>query len=153
MKVDWTGRAIAQAVSRRLPTAAARVRSQVRSCGICGGQSGTEADFLRVLQFPPTPPHSSSSIIRSWYNRPVSGRCTKWTRSHFTRRDLIRRRKLTAWPPPSPDLTPMDCFLRGHLKEQYLRSRGKISSSCNNGRCQNFNSCYRKCCTAHCRLP
>jgi hypothetical protein len=30
------GRAIAQAVSRRLPTAAARVRVQVRSCGICG---------------------------------------------------------------------------------------------------------------------
>jgi hypothetical protein len=31
-------RAIAQAVSRRLPTAAAGVRVQVRSCGICGGQ-------------------------------------------------------------------------------------------------------------------
>jgi hypothetical protein len=35
------GRAITQAVSRRLPAAAARVRAQVRSCGICGGQSGT----------------------------------------------------------------------------------------------------------------
>jgi hypothetical protein len=46
------GRAIAQAVSRWLPTAAARVRSQVRSCGICGGQSGSGAGFLRVLQFP-----------------------------------------------------------------------------------------------------
>jgi hypothetical protein len=33
------GRAIAQVVSRWLPTAAARVRSQVRSCGICGGHS------------------------------------------------------------------------------------------------------------------
>jgi hypothetical protein len=40
------GRAIAQAVSRWLPTAAARVRSQVRSCGTCGGQSGTGAGFL-----------------------------------------------------------------------------------------------------------
>jgi hypothetical protein len=46
------GRDIAQAVSRLLPTAAARVRAQVRSCVICGGQSGTRAGFLRVLWFP-----------------------------------------------------------------------------------------------------
>jgi hypothetical protein len=77
---------MAQAVSRRLPTAAARVRAQVWSC--CG-QSGTGAGFLRVLRFPlpvlipPTPPHSSS-IIWDWYNRPNSGRRTKWTQSHPT---------------------------------------------------------------------
>jgi hypothetical protein len=47
-----TGRAIAQAVSRRLATAAARIRSQVTSYGICGGQNGTGAGFLRVLRFP-----------------------------------------------------------------------------------------------------
>jgi hypothetical protein len=44
-------RAVAQAVSRRLPTAAARVRVQVRSCEIFGGQSDTGTCFLRVLQF------------------------------------------------------------------------------------------------------
>jgi hypothetical protein len=46
-----TGRAVAQAVRRRLPNAAARVRVQV-ACGVCGGQSGTGAGFLRVLRFP-----------------------------------------------------------------------------------------------------
>jgi hypothetical protein len=48
----YPGRAVAQAVSHRLPTAAALVPVQVRSCDICGGQSGTGAGFLRVLRFP-----------------------------------------------------------------------------------------------------
>jgi hypothetical protein len=46
------GRAIAQAVSRWLPTAAARVRSRVWLSVICGGQSGAGAGSLRVLRFP-----------------------------------------------------------------------------------------------------
>jgi hypothetical protein len=55
------GLAVAQAVSRRLRTTAARVRAQVRSRGICGGQSSTGAGFLRVFQLslpiiPLTPP-------------------------------------------------------------------------------------------------
>jgi hypothetical protein len=82
------GRAIAQAISRRLPTAAARVRSRVRSYEICGGQSGTWAGFLRVLRFPLpilVPPNAScSSVFRDWYDRPISGRRTKWTQSHLT---------------------------------------------------------------------
>jgi hypothetical protein len=57
------GRAIAEAVSRWLPTAAARVQSRVWSSGICGGQSGIGAGFLRVLRFPLPfiPPNSLSS--------------------------------------------------------------------------------------------
>jgi hypothetical protein len=51
--VTWQpGRAIAQAVSRRLPTAPARVQTRVWSSGICGGQNGAGAGFLRVLRFP-----------------------------------------------------------------------------------------------------
>jgi hypothetical protein len=70
------GRAIAQAVSRWLPTAVARVRARVWSCGICGGQSGAGAGFLRVLRFslpifiPPIAPQSPSSIIWGLYNKP-----------------------------------------------------------------------------------
>jgi hypothetical protein len=72
----YKGRAIAQAVSRWLPTAAAHVRARVWSCGIFGGQSGAGAGFLRVLKFPlpifipPIAPQSSSSIIWGLYNRP-----------------------------------------------------------------------------------
>jgi hypothetical protein len=57
--VGHAGRAIAQAVSRWVPTAAAR------------------AGFLLVLRFPlpifipPIYPQSPSPIIRGWYNRPV----------------------------------------------------------------------------------
>jgi hypothetical protein len=75
------GRAIAQAVSRRL-------QAQVRSCGTSGGQSGTGAGFLRVLSsplpilIPPTALHSSLFIIWGWYKKPISGRITKSTQSH-----------------------------------------------------------------------
>jgi hypothetical protein len=59
------GRAIAEVVSRWLPTAAARIQSRVWSSGICGGQSDLGAGFLRVLQFPlpfipPNSPFSQS---------------------------------------------------------------------------------------------
>jgi hypothetical protein len=65
LKID---RVTAQAVSRWLPTAAARVRS----CGICGGQNSTGAVFLLVLRFPlpiffpPIALQSPSSIMWGW---------------------------------------------------------------------------------------
>jgi hypothetical protein len=86
------GRAVAQQVSRRFPTAAVRVLAQIRSCGICGEQSGTGVGFLRVssvplpMLIPPTAPHSSSIIWR-WYNRPIGGKITKWYQSHPTPRN------------------------------------------------------------------
>jgi hypothetical protein len=79
------GRAMAQAVSHRFPTATGRIRARVRSGGIRSEQSDTGVGFLRVLRFPlpilipPTTPHSSSSIIRGSYNTPITGRCAKWT--------------------------------------------------------------------------
>jgi hypothetical protein len=82
--INNAGRAIAQAVGHWFPTLAARFRVQVRLRGVCSGKSGIGAGFLRVLRFPlpilipPTAPHSSS-IIRGWYIRPVSGWRTNWT--------------------------------------------------------------------------
>jgi hypothetical protein len=56
------GRAVAQAVSRWLPTTATWVCVQA-ACGVCGRQSGTGAGFLRVHWFPLPifPPISPSS--------------------------------------------------------------------------------------------
>jgi hypothetical protein len=48
----------------------------------------TGAGFLRLLRFPlpiripQIAPQSPSSIIWGWYNRPNSGRSTKWTQFH-----------------------------------------------------------------------
>jgi hypothetical protein len=76
--------------SRWLPTVVVRVRGLVWSSGICGGQSGAEAGFLRVLRFPlpifipPIAPQSSSPIIWGWYNRPISGRRAEWTQMDST---------------------------------------------------------------------
>jgi hypothetical protein len=47
------GRTVVQAVRRRLPTTAARVRAHARSCAICCGQSGTEVGFFsKYFGFP-----------------------------------------------------------------------------------------------------
>jgi hypothetical protein len=72
------GRAIVQAVSRQVSTAAGRVRARLRLRGIFGGQSGTGVGFLRVLRFhlpilvPPTAPHSSSTIRGSYNGKTVA---------------------------------------------------------------------------------
>jgi hypothetical protein len=42
---------MAQAVSNPLLTAEARVHFRFSPCGVSGGQSGTEAGFLRVIRF------------------------------------------------------------------------------------------------------
>jgi hypothetical protein len=67
----------------------------------CGGRSDTGAGFLRVHRFlltiltPPNSPYAS--VIRGWYNRPVSGRRTRWTQAHPTTRN--RKKKTTNFSP------------------------------------------------------
>jgi hypothetical protein len=57
------GRAMAQAVSRRPPTAEARVRSRVSPCGICGGQSGTGTGFSPSTSVFPWQFHSAGAPL------------------------------------------------------------------------------------------
>jgi hypothetical protein len=91
----YSGRAIAQAVNRRLPTAPVRVRYQVRSCGICGGPRGIGVGFLIVFRFHlpiltrPGVPYSS--IIRGWYSTLISGLRTKWSQSHPTQQKIKKK--------------------------------------------------------------
>jgi ribosomal protein L37AE/L43A len=56
----WKGRAIAQAISRWLPTVAARVRARVWSCGICGGHSGARGRFSPSTSVSPANLHSTN---------------------------------------------------------------------------------------------
>jgi hypothetical protein len=70
------GRAIAQAASRWLPTAAARVRARVWSSGICGGQNWRWGRFSPSSSVSPANLHSTncSTITLIYhlglYNRP-----------------------------------------------------------------------------------
>jgi hypothetical protein len=95
--LNQSGRALAQAVSRWLPTASERVQAQVRSYGICGRQSDTGASSLQVLRFPfllipPTESESTSLIIQGWCNRPNRGLGTEWTKSHPTPKKLKKKK-------------------------------------------------------------
>jgi hypothetical protein len=57
------GRAMAQVVSRRPPTAEAQARSRVSPRGICGGQSGTGTGFTPSTSVFPCQFHSTSAPL------------------------------------------------------------------------------------------
>jgi hypothetical protein len=54
---------MAQAVSRRSPTAEARVRSLVSPCGICCGQSGIRTGFSPSTSVFPCQFHSTGATL------------------------------------------------------------------------------------------
>jgi hypothetical protein len=57
------GRAMGQAVSRKPPTAEARVRSRVSTCAICGGQCGTGTGFSASSSAFPCQFHSTGAPL------------------------------------------------------------------------------------------
>jgi hypothetical protein len=69
--VQAYGLAVAQAVSCRLPTTASLVRARAKSCGICGGKSGTGAGFLRILPSPLPLIHSTNYSTNLTIYHPV----------------------------------------------------------------------------------
>jgi hypothetical protein len=81
------GRAVAQAVSRWLPTSAARVRFQA-ACGVCGGQSGTGCTFSPSTSVSPANHHYTNFfniiITLGWHSRPIGGRSAEWTQLDST---------------------------------------------------------------------
>jgi hypothetical protein len=85
---------------------------------------------------------------RQWLNATYPGR---W----------IGRRGTIAWPPRSPDLTPMDGFLVRTTagarlctpSHEYRRSRGKNSGCSDDNRYQHVKACSRERRAAHWRLP
>jgi hypothetical protein len=90
-------RAVAQAVSRWLPTVAARVRVRA-ACGVCDGQRGIGAGFLPSTSVSPANHSTNFSIIIitwGWHSRPISGCNAKWTQldstPHYTN---LKKRKL-----------------------------------------------------------
>jgi hypothetical protein len=68
--VSDPGPAIAQEISSQLSTAADRIKS----CGICGEDSGSWEGFLKAFQFPlpvlipPTAPYSSIIVLSTLYS-------------------------------------------------------------------------------------
>jgi hypothetical protein len=71
------GRAVAQAVSRWLPTAAVRFRIRA-ACGVCGEQKRQWGRFSPSTSVSSVSHHSTTfSIIiitRGWHNKPIGGR-------------------------------------------------------------------------------
>jgi hypothetical protein len=67
-----------QAVSRRLPTAEARVRSRVSPCGIGGGQSGIGAGFSPSTSVFPCHFHSTGAPLLGKGQKKRENICTVW---------------------------------------------------------------------------
>jgi hypothetical protein len=86
---SYSGHAIALAVTLRLPRAAAWVRSQFRSCWICGGKRNTGGRFSRSTSVCPVTSHSIKCCILI-YNPGLVQYAKQWPMcqvdlvSHFT---------------------------------------------------------------------
>jgi hypothetical protein len=99
-KSSGVSRAIAQAVSRRLPTATARVQTRVWSCGILWWTKVALGQVFSSENFGLFPLHNLhsicfSTITRGWHNRP--GVAAVPIASQFRIKKKKRVRDCTSW--------------------------------------------------------
>jgi hypothetical protein len=75
------GRAVAQAVSRWLPTTASRFRVRAEHVGFVVDKAALGEVFFEYFGFPANHSTNFSIIIitRGWHNRPIGGRSAEWT--------------------------------------------------------------------------
>jgi hypothetical protein len=122
------GRAVAQAVSRWLPTSAARVRVRA-ACEICGGQSGTEAGF---------PYQSSFHQFLHHHNHPVLAQYAYWWPQgrvdaiglHLPLYQFKKGRNAWVWPGLSNrgQGTEMGSFEYGNELSEFIRQVNFLAS-------------------------
>jgi hypothetical protein len=86
MLTHANGRAIAQAVSPWLPTAAARVRARSGHVGFVVEKVALGQVFSEYFGFPANHSTNFTVIIftRGRYNRPIGGRRAEWTQLDST---------------------------------------------------------------------
>jgi hypothetical protein len=91
--MNLLGRAIAEAVSRRLPTAAARARARSGHVGFVVDKGALGQVFSKYLVSPANHSTNFSIIIitRGWHNRPAGGRSAEWTQLDTTPTIQIKR--------------------------------------------------------------
>jgi hypothetical protein len=95
-----TGCAVAQAVNRWFPTAAAWVRVLAENVGFVVNKAALEQVFFEYFGVPANHHSTNFSILitRGWHNRPISGRSAEWTQLDSSPYQL--NKNLTACPCP-----------------------------------------------------
>lgn len=99
-----------------------------------------EGDFFNAIEEIPLLERANSYLQLD--GAPIHGTrpVVAWLENHFPNKWIGRRSPVINWPPRSPDLTPADFFLWGHLKNEVYKTRAgdinelcaRITAECNN---------------------
>jgi hypothetical protein len=85
--------AIAQAITRWLPTAAAQDRVRAERMVFVMAKMALEQVFSEYLGFPCQSLFHQAIITQCWHNMPIGGRSAEWSQLDSTPRPTIRVKK------------------------------------------------------------